>query len=188
MPKSAAPGPRGSASSSCRSRSCRSIRKRWSSSTSTMASWPRRSGVPRYVRAPTVGAEPQFIAALAACARDRRTAPLGAEAGLRICPASQTLCPCARRMTPRGAPIPGSRRCTSSASSPGWRGCSICRGFSFTMPARQPGSDASETFKVMERRLLRGIMNPAMIATMSFGIAACGDAGRGRLGDAAGSM
>lgn len=33
------------------------------------------------------------------------------------------------------------------------------------------GSDTSETFKVMERRLLRGIMNPAMIATYAFGLA-----------------
>lgn len=33
-----------------------------------------------------------------------------------------------------------------------------------------PGSEASETFKVMERRLLRAIMNPAMIATWIFGI------------------
>ena len=32
------------------------------------------------------------------------------------------------------------------------------------------GSAQSETFKVMERRLLRGIMNPAMIATYLFGI------------------
>jgi putative membrane protein len=32
-----------------------------------------------------------------------------------------------------------------------------------------PGSDRSETFKIMERRLLRGIMNPAMIATFIFG-------------------
>ncbi|HEX4112490.1 MAG TPA: protoporphyrinogen oxidase HemJ [Stellaceae bacterium] len=32
-----------------------------------------------------------------------------------------------------------------------------------------PGSDQSETFKLMERRLLRGIMNPAMIATLIFG-------------------
>lgn len=30
-------------------------------------------------------------------------------------------------------------------------------------------SDKSETFKVMERRLLRAIMNPAMIATFVFG-------------------
>ena len=33
-----------------------------------------------------------------------------------------------------------------------------------------PGSETSETFKVMERRLLRGIMHPAMIATWLFGL------------------
>jgi putative membrane protein len=33
-----------------------------------------------------------------------------------------------------------------------------------------PGSEMSETFKVMERRLLRGIMNPALVMTYSFGI------------------
>jgi protoporphyrinogen IX oxidase len=32
------------------------------------------------------------------------------------------------------------------------------------------GSAASETFKVMERRLLHGIMNPAMVATYVFGL------------------
>jgi protoporphyrinogen IX oxidase len=32
------------------------------------------------------------------------------------------------------------------------------------------GSNRSETFKVMERRLLRGIMTPAMIATWVFGL------------------
>ena len=32
------------------------------------------------------------------------------------------------------------------------------------------GSESSETFKVMERRLLRAIMNPAMIASWIFGI------------------
>jgi protoporphyrinogen IX oxidase len=32
------------------------------------------------------------------------------------------------------------------------------------------GSDLAETFKTMERRLLRGIMNPAMIAVYVFGI------------------
>ena len=31
-------------------------------------------------------------------------------------------------------------------------------------------SDLSETFKVMERRLLRGIMTPAMLATWGFGL------------------
>ena len=33
-----------------------------------------------------------------------------------------------------------------------------------------PGSEKSEIFKVMERRLLRAIVNPAMIATWSFGL------------------
>ena len=33
------------------------------------------------------------------------------------------------------------------------------------------GSELSETFKIMERRLLKFIMNPAMIATYVFGIA-----------------
>lgn len=33
-----------------------------------------------------------------------------------------------------------------------------------------PGSEASERFKVMERRLLKGIANPAMIAVWVFGI------------------
>jgi putative membrane protein len=34
----------------------------------------------------------------------------------------------------------------------------------------KPGSELSETFKVMERRLLRGIINPAMIAAWVFGL------------------
>jgi len=36
--------------------------------------------------------------------------------------------------------------------------------------AAEPGSPQSETFKTMERRLLRGIINPAMIATWLFGL------------------
>src|SRR5262249_48807529 len=36
-----------------------------------------------------------------------------------------------------------------------------------TAPA---GSAQSETFKIMERRLLKGIINPAMIATWVFGL------------------
>ncbi len=41
----------------------------------------------------------------------------------------------------------------------------------------EPGSRQSETFKVMERRLLKGIINPAMIATFVFGILLMFDAG-----------
>lgn len=36
--------------------------------------------------------------------------------------------------------------------------------------AAERGSVQSETFKLMERRLLRGIINPAMIATWVFGL------------------
>jgi protoporphyrinogen IX oxidase len=35
----------------------------------------------------------------------------------------------------------------------------------------QPGSPTDAMFQVMERRLLRGIMNPAMVATWVFGLA-----------------
>ncbi len=34
----------------------------------------------------------------------------------------------------------------------------------------EPGSPQSETFKVMERRLLKAIINPAMVATWVFGL------------------
>jgi len=34
----------------------------------------------------------------------------------------------------------------------------------------ETGSAQSETFKIMERRLLRAIMNPAMIASLGFGL------------------
>ncbi len=37
--------------------------------------------------------------------------------------------------------------------------------------AAEPGSKQSETFKLMERRLLRAIVNPAMIAVWIFGVA-----------------
>jgi putative membrane protein len=36
--------------------------------------------------------------------------------------------------------------------------------------AAEPGSKQSETFKTMERRLLRAIVNPAMIASWLFGL------------------
>jgi len=34
----------------------------------------------------------------------------------------------------------------------------------------EPGTDKSETFKIMERRLLKAIINPAMTATWIFGL------------------
>ncbi len=41
----------------------------------------------------------------------------------------------------------------------------------------EPGSKQSETFKVMERRLLRAIINPAMIATWGLGLWLAWDGG-----------
>jgi putative membrane protein len=41
----------------------------------------------------------------------------------------------------------------------------------------EPGSRQSETFKVMERRLLRAIINPAMVATWALGLWLAFDAG-----------
>ena len=43
--------------------------------------------------------------------------------------------------------------------------------FVYHAASASPGSPSSETFKIMERKLLRAIMNPAMIATWVFGIA-----------------
>jgi ferrochelatase len=54
----------------------------------------RRSGVPRYIRVPTVAADQQFIAGLAAAVRGARAA-LAPAGGRRICPAAHKLCPCA---------------------------------------------------------------------------------------------
>jgi putative membrane protein len=41
----------------------------------------------------------------------------------------------------------------------------------------EPGSRQSETFKVMERRLLRAIINPAMVATWLLGLGLAFDQG-----------
>jgi putative membrane protein len=46
----------------------------------------------------------------------------------------------------------------------------------------EPGSRQSETFKVMERRLLRAIINPAMVATWVLGLWLAWDAGLYRSG------
>src|SRR6188768_3980459 len=41
----------------------------------------------------------------------------------------------------------------------------------------EPGSRQSETFKVMERRLLRAIINPAMVVTWALGLWLAWDGG-----------
>ena len=42
--------------------------------------------------------------------------------------------------------------------------------FVYHVEKAEIGSEMSETFKIMERRLLRAIINPAMIATWTFGL------------------
>ncbi|NWG24934.1 MAG: protoporphyrinogen oxidase HemJ [Pseudorhodoplanes sp.] len=46
----------------------------------------------------------------------------------------------------------------------------------------EPGSKQSETFKVMERRLMRGIINPSMIAVWLLGLWLVWDSGFWRAG------
>jgi len=46
----------------------------------------------------------------------------------------------------------------------------------------EPGSKQSETFKVMERRLLKAIINPAMIATWALGLWLAWEGGLNRAG------
>jgi putative membrane protein len=46
----------------------------------------------------------------------------------------------------------------------------------------EPGSKQSETFKVMERRLMRGIINPSMIAVWLLGLWLAWDSGFWRAG------
>jgi putative membrane protein len=42
--------------------------------------------------------------------------------------------------------------------------------FVYHVERAEPGSPADETFQVMERRLMRGIINPSMVATWVFGL------------------
>jgi putative membrane protein len=48
--------------------------------------------------------------------------------------------------------------------------------------AAEPGSVQSETFKIMERRLLRAIINPAMVASWGLGLWLAWDGGWFRFG------
>ena len=94
------------------------------------------------------------ISATASCRRRRSRMSSGCSSAC----ADDTLC------------TSGSKPSTSSRSSPGWPACSICRGCSSITATAKPGSEQSETFKVMERRLLNVIMKPAMIVTWVVGL------------------
>ena len=74
-PRSGAPAPMASRWWWRRSRSCRSIRRPWSNSISTIAISPRRAACRAIAGLPTVGVAPGFIAALAALVRGAGSAP-----------------------------------------------------------------------------------------------------------------
>ncbi len=139
-----------------------------------------QAGVPGYVRVPTVGTTPAFIAGLAALVR--------AAAGLARAGAfASRHGACARRAMPvasirhrrRGrmewlASIYPWLKALHIISVMAWMAGLLYLPRLFVYHASAAaGSPQSETFKVMERRLLRGIMNPAMGAAYIFGIAAC---------------
>ena len=94
----------------CQSPSCRSIPRRWSNSTSSIANWRRRLGIAGYFRAPTQNSDPAFIDALA----ELTEAALGRGPGLcsfvggRTCPKQFGDCPHARAgVSPNLAPVVG---------------------------------------------------------------------------------
>ena len=139
-----------------------------------------RAGI--YVRVPTVGTHPAFIAGLARCVAPgagRRRAP-SAAIGRRAARSAASRCPLdwpPARVPSHADSIPGCSALHIIAVIAWMAACSICRGSTSITRAPRPGSELSETFKVMERRLLRGIINPAMIGNLDSG-AAAGLAGR----------
>ena len=131
-----------------------------------------RLGVPGYFRVPAPNADAAFIAALADLVRRARTRGPGlcSHAGGRICPAD-------RSSVPAGMTI-GFLTCAVPVDQgvPRHRddrldGRHVLSAAALRLPLRAaPGSAESERFKVMERRLLKQIINPAMIATWTFGV------------------
>ena len=134
------------------------------------------SGVPAYQRVATVGTEPGFIAALAALVRGAVAAPNAVEctAVSRRClsPRSE----CRRERLARGrlsmdqvGAYPRRHRLDGGAA---------VSAAALRLPRDGAGmSRRSATFKIMERRLLRGIMNPAMVAALVFGVLLAGAPG-----------
>ena len=132
-----------------------------------------RLGVPGYFRVPTQNSDAAFITALADLVRRARAHGPGlcSHAGGRICPADRSLCPLSMTIgflavavsVDQGVPCHRGDRLDG-------RACSICRGCYVYHCELRPGSAESERFKVMERRLLKQIINPAMIATWTFGV------------------
>ena len=130
----------------------------------------RAAGVPAYHRVPALGTQPAFIAALAQLVR----AALGRDAGLDS-GAGGRLCPHRSPLLPAGGDVMAVDlytwlRALHVIAVIAWMAGMLYLPRLYVYHARAtPGSELSETLKVMERRLLRIIINPAMVATFAFG-------------------
>jgi len=134
-------------------------------------------GVPYFVRVPTVDAAQPFIAELAALVNRLAAAP---EIGLRCGRRASNLSPAPHRL-----PDPIRRRILASAylwikalhviAVIAWMAglLYLPRLFVYHSKARL-GSSSSETFKMMEEKLVRIIMTPAMVVAWICGLAMIG--------------
>src|SRR5262249_1281286 len=117
--------------------SCRSIPRRWSSSTSTIAPWPGRWACP----------------SMSACRRSARTR-------------------CSSRDSHDwSAMLYEILKALHLIAVIAWMAGLLYLPRLFVYHADgEKGSEQSETFKIMERRLLRGIMNPSFVLVWVFGL------------------
>ena len=127
-----------------------------------------QAGVPCYVRVATVGDDaPSSPASRRWCAERKRGTARSAARRARLCPAR--LRPLSVRAMSGDSGVIALYpwlKALHILSVIAWMAGLLYLPRLFVYHAdAPPGSEASETFKVMERRLLRGIMNPAMIAT-----------------------
>ena len=145
--------------------------------------------MPGYFRVPTQSVDPGFIGALAALVRHARAQGPGlcSFAGRRTCPRPHGDCPHARagarRTRWRSAPWPSGMTIGFFAHLYPWTKAFhviaviawmagmfyLPRLYVYHCDVRR-GSVESERFKVMERRLMKQIVNPAMIAAWTFGV------------------
>ena len=141
-----------------------------------------QNGAPAYVRVPTVATHPAFIGGLASAGapgdgRDAGGAGRGQGAAF-TCGEHRRRCPpCGEG----GACSRGSRtlygwiKALHVIAVIAWMAGMLYLPRLFVYHAdAKPGSELSETLKVMERRLLRAIINPAMGAAWIFGLGMAG--------------
>ena len=131
-----------------------------------------RLGVPGYFRVPTQNADPAFIAAwrIWSGARARTVQACAAMPADGSARADRSLCPLAMTIGFLAVLYPWTKAFHVIAMIAWMAGMFyLPRLFVYHCELR-PGSAESERFKVMERRLLKQIINPAMIATWTFGI------------------